>query len=427
VTGEDVKQEFINNNELIKFEYAVLFKDQMRDPEIANDTSEVLEYYENNKDRYFKPAEAELKYVELKKIPTESDSLAAKQQARSISEEILDAADFAQLAMDFSDDVTAPSGGDLGWFGEDMIMEGFGEAAVEAAFALSDSGDISEPVRTEYGWHVIMKTGERSTDDGATEIKASHILSKIALSGQTVTDLRNTAQMFLELTDESGFDAAAGELGIEVGHTAGFVEGNLAGTLREAPRVNEFAFSSKVGDVSRIMEDPERIVVAELEKLTPEGVPPFDECFGRANTHLTQKKLGERAFAGAQEIYDLVVAGSTIEEAAAQVGAEYYVSPMMSRRGKTMKIGDDPNFLGIAFRLSEQEPLSKPIVIDRGAAVVRFLERQAPNLELFTVEQDSIHSALLSDLRDKLSQEWYTSMLETSEIEDYRHETMYMY
>ncbi len=428
VTGEDVKQEFIDNNERIKLEYAVLFRDRLGDPEIVNDTSEILEYYKNNKDLYFRPAEAGLKYVEFHKVPTESDSIAAKDQAQSIYDEIVDGADFAQLAVDFSDDIaTAQSGGDVGWFNETMLIDGFGGEAIDAAFALSDSGDVSEPVKTKYGWHVIMKTGERTADNGITEIRASQILSGFVLSGQTVSDLQNAAQMFEDLCDDSGFDAAAAELGIEVKHTAGFVKGNLAGSLGEVPKANEFAFSSKVGDVSRVIEDADRLIVAQLEKFKPEGIAPVDSCFSRVDQHLTEQKLKERALAKAQEIYDLVIAGTTLTEAAEKVGAEYHVSPIISRREKAPKVGDDPNLLGTAFRLSEEEPLSKPILTNRGAAVIRFLERQAPNLELFTAEQDSIYRAMLTERGQQVIDQWHTSILERSDIEDYRDEVLGIY
>lgn len=422
VTGEDVKQEFIDNNELIKVEYAVLFRDQVNNPEILNDTSEVLEYYNAHKDRYFRPAEAHLKYIELSKVPTVNDSLGVYEQAKSIYDEIIDGADFAQLATDLSEDVSAQSGGDLGWFGEGMMVDPF----EEAVFALADSGDVSEPVETEFGWHVIMKTGERETE-GKKEIRASHILVKFKPSGQTISDLNNIAQMFYDLAQESGFAEAAKELQLEVQQSAGFVKGIYSGALGESPRTNDFAFSAQVGEISRIIEEPERFVIVQLDEVVPEGIPSFDKSYGRADVDLKQKKLSARVLAKAQEIHDLVASGGTMEDAAAQVGAEYHVSPMISRRDKTMKVGNDPNFLGTAFRLSLEEPLSKAIITSRGAAVVRLLERQAPNLELFTMEQDSLYQAMLGDFRQKEFQEWFAHLQEKNVVKDFRYEVFDMY
>jgi peptidyl-prolyl cis-trans isomerase D len=422
VTGEDVKQEFIDHNELMKFEYAVLFRDDFRDPEIVNDTSEVLEYYESHQNRYLKSAEAQVKYVEFRKTPTASDSVAAREQAERIYDEIKDGADFAQMAIDLSDDPSAQSGGDLGWFGVGAMVPAF----EEAAFALADSGDVSEVIETEFGWHVIMKTGEREKD-GQKEVRASHILSKFKPSGQTLTDLQVTAQAFIEIVEESSFEEAAQDMSLEIGHSGGFTEGGYAGTLGESTRANEFAFSAEVGEVSRIIEEPERFLVLQLESRTPAGIPSFEKSYGRADMDLTQKKLSDRSLAKAQEIHDLVVAGTSLESAASQAGAEYYVTPLISRRDKARKVGNDPSFLGTAFSLTEEEPLSKPIVTSRGAAVIRLLERQAPNLELFSAEQDSIHQSMLGNRRQELNQEWFSNLQEQSEVKNFLHDVFDMY
>lgn len=86
--------------------------------------------------------------------------------------------DFAKLAKEFGTDATKDKGGDLGWFGRGAMVPEF----EEAAFALK-AGEVSpEPVRTEYGYHIIKVDGIRtvkSTTAGQpdeTEIHARHIL-----------------------------------------------------------------------------------------------------------------------------------------------------------------------------------------------------------------------------------------------------------
>ncbi len=81
---------------------------------------------------------------------------------RATAQAILDSAQvgsaFAGLARRHSQGPTASRGGDLGYFTRDRMVEPF----ADAAFALSDSGDIAdEPVRTRFGYHVIQLTGRR--------------------------------------------------------------------------------------------------------------------------------------------------------------------------------------------------------------------------------------------------------------------------
>jgi peptidyl-prolyl cis-trans isomerase C len=73
-----------------------------------------------------------------------------EEEAAAIVAEIEGGADFSALAQERSTGPSGPSGGDLGWFGAGMMVEPF-EAAV---FAL-EPGQVSAPVQTQFGWHVI--------------------------------------------------------------------------------------------------------------------------------------------------------------------------------------------------------------------------------------------------------------------------------
>lgn len=100
---------------------------------------------------------------------TASDSAwaAAKEEADSLRAQVGSGADFAELAREHSDDAgTAANGGDLDWFRRGVMVREF----EDAAFSLPD-GAVSQPVRTDYGWHIIKV--ERSRPG---EVRARHIL-----------------------------------------------------------------------------------------------------------------------------------------------------------------------------------------------------------------------------------------------------------
>lgn len=86
------------------------------------------------------------------------------EQARALADElhqrIMDGADFALLAREYSDDNgSALQGGDLGWNGKGQFVPAFEDTLAKLAV-----DEISEPVQTQYGWHIIQKTGEREHD-----------------------------------------------------------------------------------------------------------------------------------------------------------------------------------------------------------------------------------------------------------------------
>lgn len=103
-----------------------------------------------------RPARGEVKVahimIRLEDSSTEADKEVAYEKIKSISEEIKAGADFAEMARVYSDDkTTATSGGELRWFGSNVMVEPFDSAA----FSLSEIGSISEPVLTQFGWHLI--------------------------------------------------------------------------------------------------------------------------------------------------------------------------------------------------------------------------------------------------------------------------------
>ncbi len=115
----------------------------------------------------------------MKMTPRGDDSLSlvAKQQIDSLYQLALSGADFEELArLNSEDRGSAQRGGDLGWFGKGRMVPEF----EKAAFALQDEGDISTPVQSPYGWHIIKLLGRRGTPDLA-EIRAD-VLKQIRRS-----------------------------------------------------------------------------------------------------------------------------------------------------------------------------------------------------------------------------------------------------
>ena len=70
-----------------------------------------------------------------------------------------DGADFAELAKENSTGPSGPGGGSLGWFGKGAMVPAFEEAVI----GLEDGG-VSEPVQTQFGWHVVKRNESRVKD-----------------------------------------------------------------------------------------------------------------------------------------------------------------------------------------------------------------------------------------------------------------------
>ncbi|MCP1492057.1 foldase protein PrsA [Peribacillus frigoritolerans] len=117
------------------------------EPRITVTDDEISTYFEDNKDTF-----AQAEQVEASHILVEDEKTAKK-----VAKELAAGGDFAKLAADYSTDTeTADNGGSLGYFGKGDMVEEFEDVAFDL-----DINKVSDPVKTEYGYHIIKVTGKK--------------------------------------------------------------------------------------------------------------------------------------------------------------------------------------------------------------------------------------------------------------------------
>ncbi|NNE20297.1 MAG: hypothetical protein HKN10_17645 [Myxococcales bacterium] len=178
-----------------------MLKEQRGMKPIPVTEEEVQEFYEENSAQFgSRPATVTFLQVVLQPQPSDSAEAAALAEAERILELALAGDDFAELAERNSDDPgSVQLGGDLGWF---RRGSGFVREFEEAAFAIS-SGQITEPVRTQYGYHIIKVERVRGP-----ERKARHILIAFEIGDQELANARSLAED-LKTQIDSGADVQA--------------------------------------------------------------------------------------------------------------------------------------------------------------------------------------------------------------------------
>lgn len=133
-----------------------------------------------------------------------------EEEANALKAEIDGGADFAELARENSIDPGAANGGDLGFFGRGMMVQPFDEAV----FAMANPGDVSAPVQSQFGWHVIRLEEKRDSAPPSFEQVAPQIQNQLLM--QSFTEQVDTLMSGVEIEIEdpelkAKFDAQEAE------------------------------------------------------------------------------------------------------------------------------------------------------------------------------------------------------------------------
>ncbi len=142
------------------------------EPTIKITDKEISAYFEQNKDSFAQAEQVEASHILVKDKAT----------AEEVLKKLNNGGDFAKLAKEYSTDTSnAESGGSLGYFGKGQMVKEF----EDVAFKLKVN-EISEPVKTEYGYHIIKVTGKKEAK------KANLEDNKAAIKEQLLTEKLQT-------------------------------------------------------------------------------------------------------------------------------------------------------------------------------------------------------------------------------------------
>jgi peptidyl-prolyl cis-trans isomerase C len=126
-------------------------------PGTGADENEVLQYYKDNEEQFLQEDTIRASHIliTVDQDADEDEAAAAEQEILDLKSKLDAGADFAELAMEHSDCPSSAQGGDLGDFGRGSMVPPFEQAAFSV-----EVGEISDPVRTQFGFHLIKLTGK---------------------------------------------------------------------------------------------------------------------------------------------------------------------------------------------------------------------------------------------------------------------------
>lgn len=423
VTDEDVVNRYKEYNEYYKMKMVLVRFEQFR-PELTNPLdAELKAEYEKNKEKYHQAERAFATFVRFSKLPSAEENQRVREEITKIraeAEKAADSAAFAELAKKYSQDPTAAqNGGDLGWFGPGRMVPAFDSAA----FSLKP-GQLSPPVRSSFGWHLIKLWGKKKDKTGE-QLHASHILLLVQASGESLERLKTTAEEFSLAAQKEGFEKAATERKLKIDSSNIFGRQASIGGLGLYPEISEFVFSKKQGSVSPVYNLDNFFAVVKVEKRFSAGIPPFEEAKKRVRADILGRRAKELTRQKAEEIWRMAQSGLTLDSAAALHKLTVATDLIWGWGAWVPGMGDAPAFLGAVIRAHEKnQRLIPPIPCDLGYLVGELLEYLPYDPGRFAAAKDSTAQSIMQKRHTDTYNAWMMELQKKSEIKDYRMEVL---
>ena len=420
VSPAEVRQHYIDESQKLTVEYVFSPASAIAEDAVSIDESQLQSHYEELASGFRHPDQIKVALALFRRQPSGEDSAAVEKDIRQLREEIVAGSDFEELARIMSEDAaTAAEGGDLGTFGRGRMVKAF----EDVAFAL-ELGQVSEPVMTQFGWHLIRVEAEvEGEGDEGEQRQARHILLKIRPSPATEDRQFETAQEFRELAVEMGIETAVAVKGVEtripdwVNRSAGAV---IPGLDQGSAWLVNFFMESDIGTLSQVGSTQQYYYVAQLLDRRPEGVFSLGDVRQGVERSLMARKRAEAAGETLQQVRSQVQAGAGMEKAASDAGLGLRSTDPFARGDFVPDVGRNNTFVGTAVKLEPGE-MSDIITDMRGAYLLRLVDRSAVDEEDFLERRSVIEQELLQQKQMEALQAFLTRMYDSAQIEDNRH------
>lgn len=416
---EEVKAHYEKNKDLYKSEPTarvslVAFKPDDFAGKVSVTDQDIEAAYMNNRSQYETPKTVEARHI-LIKVDQGADQ-AQVEKARTRVQDIYrmavgESKDFAELAKTYSEDSTRDKGGYLGAFEQNAMVKPF----ADKAFSMK-AGEISEPVRTQFGWHLIKvekinEAKSRQMADVKDEIRKKLIREKAAGLAYEAADA-----VYNLMVGGSDLAQAAKSVDLTTTETGFFTQAQGPAELDPAVArdFSQIAFALSDKATSEILEFNGTYYIARMLEKKPAAVRPVEEVRDKVYADVLNVMKDEQAKKSAEALILAIKEGRADMDTTRNVKE----SGFFTRNATADTQPLDPEVMKAAFELSTAKNMpDAPIKGGKGYYVIRLKEKKEPDSTLFEQEKDRIRSELTEKKRAHAFRQWLDQLKSKSTIE----------
>ncbi|MCJ8501088.1 peptidylprolyl isomerase [Desulfatitalea alkaliphila] len=388
------------------------FRDQVS---IAEDR--IAQYYQENAAEFRVEKTVEARHI-LLRLEEDADAQTVGEQeekARMVyGLATQEGQSFEALAREYSEGPSRDQGGYLGAFKREEMVKPF----ADRAFAMSP-GEVSEPVRTRFGWHIIKVEKVNEAEHQSIEDAAATIRERLVAQEARSLARAKAEEIYDNTFDGDDLTAAAQSRQLTYGVTDFFTTRDRAfeGVANGRPLV-EAAFDLDVMGISEPIEVEEGYFLLQVTETIAATVPPLETVREKVEADVTRQLRNAHAKAVAEAALAALQEGKPLSEVAAEHELETIETGFFKRGGTIPEIGYQPDILQAAFALRPEQPLPESVFEGtEGWYVVRLKDRKRPDDTQFVTEKENLLEQLPERKKENVFQQWLADLRSRGRIE----------
>ncbi|TYT75535.1 peptidylprolyl isomerase [Desulfobotulus mexicanus] len=378
------------------------FIDQVRVSE-----EDVRHAYEMRLANYREPERVAARHILIKADNAEDfDAVAAaEKEILVLREKILAGAGFSDVAREFSQCPSAQDGGNLGVFPKEAMVAPFSKAA----FALNE-GELSEPVQTRFGWHLILVDEKLPEGVKPLELVAEGIRWELQQEKASHAAFDAADQAYDATLAGADLGEVSSLWNLPLNETAFFGRRGPSSGVSDGRAFAEASFSLMEHEVSELLEINEALYLISVKDRMESRIPPLEEVRERVLADMMKEAADALAHKRAMDVLTALKNGEDTGEVLISTG-------LFGRQGAIPQLGSLPALSRAVFSLGKEENLpGEPVVLEEGYGVFRIVERVLPDEAAFMADRENIKKELRDRKENRMYTQWMASLKNRAKI-----------
>ncbi len=410
----DANKDTYKTAPMVKAEY-LFFDPAVHAQDVRVSQEDVLEYYDTHTDEFNVPKQVQARHILIKTDQAAGDAEIekARVQAADVARQARGGEDFAKLARQYSQGPSSASGGALGFFKKQDMVKPFADKAFSMQI-----GDISDPVRTRFGWHVIQVEQIKAPEIKTPDQVGDQIRKRLVETTSKTRAYDQADRVYEASYEDNSLAKSAASEGLTVATTDFFDQGNPPKGIVNGLAFARAAFTLDADGISDIVDAGNGFYLIKILQKKPAAIPDLAQVREKVNQDWRRRESEKQALAAAGTFLENMQNGAADwARSAAKSAVEYGETGYFKKNAAIPSIGQSSQIAGAAFELSADNPLpGEPLKGDKGIYVIRYKDRKLPGNTGFDKEKKAIRTSLLDQKKREVFLALVANLRANSEI-----------